>query len=148
MYGQCPASVGGNRHAEGNTGQLPDSETLRQRARDKAPGHPATCSALRRERAIPGKDEVGVRYCERFSRSLGVFSLKKSLKKSQNIFSGACQQAIKVYEKLSQDLSIEDICYRGEIYPSLADMLEWITCIEQQFSSQYPWATFFCSAVL
>ncbi|KAK8765357.1 hypothetical protein V5799_032037 [Amblyomma americanum] len=72
---------------------------------------------------------------ELFQEKTKLESVVKSLKKSQNIFSGACQQAIKVYEKLSQDLSIEDICYRGEIYPSLADMLEWITCIEQQFSS-------------
>uniref|UniRef100_A0A023FZ34 Uncharacterized protein n=1 Tax=Amblyomma parvum TaxID=251391 RepID=A0A023FZ34_AMBPA len=72
---------------------------------------------------------------ELFQEKTKLESITKSLKKAQNIFSSACQQAIKTYEKLSQDRSVEDICYRSEIYPSVADMLEWITSTEQQFSS-------------
>lgn len=62
-------------------------------------------------------------------------SILKDLKKSQNILSSACQQAIQAYEQQSQSLSIEDICYRSEVCPSVADMLEWITSAEHEFSS-------------
>ncbi|XP_077542151.1 AFG2-interacting ribosome maturation factor-like [Haemaphysalis longicornis] len=62
-------------------------------------------------------------------------SVLKDLKKSQNILSSACQQAIHAYEQQSQSLSAEDICYRSEVCPSVADMLEWITSAEQEFGS-------------
>lgn len=62
-------------------------------------------------------------------------SILKDLKKSHNILSSACQQAIQAYEQQSQSLSVEDICYRSEVFPSVADMLEWMTSAEQEFSS-------------
>lgn len=62
-------------------------------------------------------------------------SILKDLKKSHNILSSACQQAIQAYEQHSQSLSVEDICYRSEVCPSVADMLEWMTSAEQEFSS-------------
>uniref|UniRef100_G3MPP7 Uncharacterized protein n=1 Tax=Amblyomma maculatum TaxID=34609 RepID=G3MPP7_AMBMU len=74
---------------------------------------------------------------ELFQEKTKLEFIMKSLKKSQNVFSSSCQQAIKVFEKMSQDINTEDIFYRSEIYPSLADMLEWITCVEQQFSSHF-----------
>ncbi|XP_065299586.1 AFG2-interacting ribosome maturation factor-like isoform X2 [Dermacentor albipictus] len=62
-------------------------------------------------------------------------TLRKTLKKSQNLCTSACQQAVEIYDHLAQNRSIEDICFRSETCPSVADMLEWITCTEQHFSS-------------
>ncbi|XP_050051672.1 AFG2-interacting ribosome maturation factor-like isoform X2 [Dermacentor andersoni] len=72
---------------------------------------------------------------ELFQEKEKLESILKTLKKSQNLCTSACQQAVEIYDRLAQNRSIEDICFRSETCPSVADMLEWITCTEQHFSS-------------
>lgn len=72
---------------------------------------------------------------ELFQEKEKLESILKILKKSQNVCSSACQQAVEAYDNLVKNRSIEDVCYRSETCPSVADMLEWITYTEQNFSS-------------
>uniref|UniRef100_A0A131XE71 Uncharacterized protein n=1 Tax=Hyalomma excavatum TaxID=257692 RepID=A0A131XE71_9ACAR len=62
-------------------------------------------------------------------------SIMKTLKKCHNVCSSACQQALDAYDHFAGNQSIEDVCYRSETCPSVADMLEWVTCTEQHFTS-------------
>lgn len=60
----------------------------------------------------------------------------KTLKKIQNAVSNACQQALQAYNSALTEQSIEEVCRRSELYPSFAEMVEWITDIEQHFFNQ------------
>ncbi|XP_064485465.1 AFG2-interacting ribosome maturation factor-like isoform X2 [Ornithodoros turicata] len=74
---------------------------------------------------------------EMTDKKAALANLLNALRRSHTSVSNACQQALQAYCQASEKLSVIDVCQRTELYPSIADMIEWLSKIDQQFSNKF-----------